>query len=197
MCKLDFESSYPMKAGFNTLYGSTAESYRWMNEHGIEDLPESYCSEDETPVVIDFEQLPYLCGFFKQWLTLPPDDVDSDYTATSAAIAAACEKALFYGNNTDGVRLINDDAAGFIYTDRNSGVQYVDIFTPDGEFDMPYNAKTIAAVMMNYMPDLVRYAMVLKKKGRTYNIIIRFFMELLNVPTELIEDALDYLGGEQ
>lgn len=274
MSKMDFESSYPMKSGFNTVYGSAVTENKTLksleckysaedgfvrfkfadcpdgmdadeydaittfvsvsisdivlervfdgsfDDEGViaVDLESGYpfafelvseepfedtlkrcgiVEEDkqEKPV-IDFELFPYLCGFFKQFLTLDPDDVDSDYTATSSAIYAACEKAYFYGYNTDGVRLIGDDAAGFIYTDRNSGKQYVDIFTPCGELDVPYNAATIAAVIEHYVPGLVCYTLDIKKRERGYNNTVRFLNELLNVPTELIEDALDYIGGE-
>lgn len=141
-------------------------------------------------VVVDFDELPYLCLFCKQWLSLRPDDVCSEVDTVNAA----AEKALIYGDAY--VRLIGDDAAGFIYTDRNSGVKYIDIFTPEGEFDLPYNEATIAEVLNAYMPDITRYTIALKKKGRSYNIAMRFFMELLNIPEDMIEGALSYLAGE-
>ena len=188
MKKLDFESSYEEiieKAKQNVDFGCT-----------VGDMLERYGIVDDGKAVIDFELMPYLCGFFKQFLTLDPDDVDSDYTATSTAIYAAVEKATFYGNNCDGVRLIDGNAAGLIYTDRNSGIKYLDIFTPCGELVLPYDAATVAVVILHYVPGLVHYTLDIKKRGRGYNNTLCFLNELLNVPTELIEDALDYAGGE-
>lgn len=183
---VDLESGYPF-------------AFELVSEDSFEDTLKRYGIVEEDKLeepIIDFELFPYLCGFFKQFLTLDPDDVDSDYTATSTAIYAACEKAYYYGYNTDGVRLIGNDAAGFIYTDRNSGIQYVDIFTPRGELCVPYNAATVAMVIGHYVPGLVQYSLELKKHGRGYNNTLCFLNELLNVPTELIEDALAYIGGE-
>lgn len=147
---------------------------------------EDYVLDD---VVVDFEELPYLCMFCKQWLSLPPTEVCSE----ADAVNAAAEKALICNAY---VRLIGDDAAGFIYTDRNSGVKYIDIFTPEGEFDLPYNEATIAEVLNAYMPDVTRYAVALKQKGRSYNIAMRFFMGLFNIPEDMLDGALAYLSGK-
>lgn len=178
MSKMDFESSY------NEAMEETLKRYGIVEEDKLEEP------------IIDFELFPYLCGFFKQFLTLDPDAVDTDLSSTSTAISAAIEKAYYYGNNTDGVRVIDDKSAGFIYTDRNSGAQYVDIFTPRGELCVPYNAATVAMVIGHYIPNIISYTLELKKRERGYNNTLVFLGELLNVPTELIEDALDYIGGE-
>ena len=207
MSKMDFASSYEdalnkaKKADLNAAYGravANGDFERDCYEHdwSISDFYGDGEEQDDYKPIIDFEFVPYLCGFFKQFLTLDPDAVDADYTSTSTAISAAVEKAAFYGNKTDGVRVIGDDAAGFIYADRNSGIKYLDIFTPYGELDVPYTVSTIAEVIEHYMPCLATYAMDLKKRGRGYDNAVRFLNELLNVPTELIEGALAYIGGE-
>lgn len=210
MCKMDYSSSYEdalnkaKKADLNAAYGraiANGDFDRDCREHDltVSEFYEFYGDgeeQDDYKPVIDFELFPYLCGFFKQFLTLDPDAVDTDLSSTSTAISAAIEKATFYGNKTDGVRLIGDDAAGFIYADRNSGIKYLDIFTPYGELDVPYSVPTFAEVIEHYMPCLATYAVDLKKRGRGYDNAVRFLNELLNVPTELIEDALAYIGGE-
>lgn len=207
MSKMDFASSYEdalnkaKKADLNTAYGravANGDFERDCRERdwSVSDFYGDGEEQDDYKPVIDFELFPYLCGFFKQFLTLDPDAVDTDYTSTSTAISAAVEKAAFYGNKTDGVRVIGDDAAGFIYADRNSGIKYLDIFTPYGELDVPYSVPTIAEVVEHYMPCLATYAVDLKKRGRGYDNAVRFLNELLNVPTELIEGALAYIGGE-
>lgn len=207
MSKTDYESSYEdalneaKKADFNTAYGravANGDFERDCREHDwtVSDFYGDGEEQDDYKPIIDFEFVPYLCGFFKQFLTLDPDAVDTDYTSTSTAISAAVEKAAFYGRNCDGVRVIDDKSAGFIYTDRNSGIQYLDIFTPCGELDVPYTVSTIAEVIEHYMPCLATYAADLQKRGRGYDNAVRFLNELLNVPTELIEGALAYIGGE-
>lgn len=207
MKKMDFESSYEdaMSVAENEETVSAYERAIMSGDFNrdcrerdwsVSDFYGDGEEQDDYKPIIDFEFVPYLCGFFKQFLTLDPDAVDTDYTSTSTAISAAVEKASFYGRNCDGVRVIGDDAAGFIYADRNSGIQYLDIFTPCGELDVPYTVSTIAEVVKHYMPCLATYAADLKKRGRGYDNTVRFLNELLNVPTELIEDALDYIGGE-
>lgn len=173
--KVDYESSY--QSGFPKF---SSESGVLVNEYG------------EAFKIVSYDEVLRLHEFLKQPLTLEPDDVYSD----SIAVNAALDKACCYGENCEGVRLIGNDAAGFIYTDRNSGAKYIDICTPDGEYDYPYNAATIASVIHDYVPDMALYAADLKKRGRKYDIALRFFNELLNVPTELIEDALAYIAGD-
>lgn len=190
MSKMDFGSSYvdAMSIAKNA-DSSTAYERAIASGDFIRDCHEHegcYLLDD---VVVDFDEMPYLCMFCKQWLSLPPTDVCSE----ADAVNAAAEKALICDAY---VRLIGDDAAGFIYTDRNSGVKYIDIFTPEGEFDLPYNEENIAEVLNAYMPGITRYAVALKQKGRSYNIAMRFFMELLNIPEDMLEGALAYLAGE-
>ena len=207
MSKMDFESSYEdamskaKNADLSTAYGRAIANGDFdrdchESDWSVSDFYGDGDDQDDYKPIIDFEFVPYLCGFFKQFLTLDPDAVDADYTSTSTAISAAVEKATFYGRNCDGVRVIDDTSAGFIYTDRNSGIKYLDIFTPCGELDLPYTVYTVAEVIKHYMPCLATYAADLKKHGRGYDNAVRFLNELLNVPTALIEDALDYIGGE-
>lgn len=210
MSKMDYSSSYE-DALNEAKNADTVSAYeraiangdfnRDCREHGLtvsefNDFYGDGAEQDDYKPIIDFEFMPYLCGFFKQFLTLDPDAVDTDYTSTSTAISAAVEKATFYGADCDGVRVIDDKSAGFIYADRNSGIKYLDIFTPCGELDVPYTVSTFAVVIEHYMPCLATYAADLKKRGRGYDNAVRFLNELLNVPTELIEGALGYIGGE-
>lgn len=208
MSKMDFASSYEdalneaEKVDFNTAYGRAVANGDFERDCRERDWDASDFygdgeEQDDYKPIIDFEFVPYLCGFFKQFLTLDPDAVDTDLSSTSTAISAAVEKAAFYGRNCDGVRVIDDKSAGFIYADINSGIKYLDIFTPYGELDVPYSVPTIAEVIELYMPCLATYAADLQNRGRGYDNAVRFLNELLNVPAELIEDALDYIGGER